>query len=182
MTKEPSKLDARYQDAQARSKKAEQEIRRLSRDRLAELMKLPVRQQFAHLEDAALTAEDRTTLRRSVTATLPARKVRFRGRQRAIAWFRLRARLSVVITIAMTVGPLGVWAAMTWLNTGQIYQFSGPLRVMWHYPSGEVRPGVIPAGVPVVLVQHMGIESYLRRWVSGQGYATAKLPPVELND
>jgi hypothetical protein len=176
MSKKPTKLDVRYVNARARLDEADAAVRQASRAHLDELMKLPPRRRFAHLEDAALTSEDRKSLRRSLAALLPPPRVRLSGRLPIrIAWHRLGRRLPALIISVLALAPVIVWAVMTWQNSGEMYPVGQPLRVEWHLPSGEIKPLVIASGRTVVLVHHPITGAYFRFWIKGQGYAKAKV-------
>lgn len=176
MTDTLTTLKARYAQAQERLDTADDDVRQASRARLGELMKLPERQRFAHLDDPDLTPSDRSSLRRSMAAGLSPPRVRMNWRP-AInrVGRRLRRRLPTLAIAAISIAPLAVWGWMTWQNTGQqTVAYERPEKLNWTLPSGEVRQREVRAGELVVLVQHRS-GRVVRSWLPKQGYETAKI-------
>ena len=175
------KLRAQYRAAKARLRAADDDVSRASRDRLVELMKLSERERFAHLEDPALTPQDRVLLRRSVAAALAKPRLQLFGHiLPSLSRRRFRWQSAIrKIPFAAIVIMVGTWTTMVWLNTGQRISFNGPLTLDWTLPSGETGRNVIAAGDPVILVYHRYVSSFIRNWYPGQGYATAKVNTIE---
>jgi hypothetical protein len=182
MTNMRDKLQAQYRAAKARLRAADDDVSRASRDRLVELMKLSERERFAHLEDPALTPQDRSSLRRSVAAALPKPRTLLFGRLLP-AFFRRRVRWQSIlakIPVAVVVLVIGTWAMMSWLNAGERTAFDRTVTLMWTFPSGKVgRYSLTPADW-VVVVHRPGLDSFYRRWYLGEGYATASANSIEV--
>jgi hypothetical protein len=177
MTKKHDNLAAQYTTAKARLDEADGDVRRVSRNRLAELMKLPEQQRFAHLEDSALTPQDRSTLRRGLAAQLVAAKSEIQLFRIPMIWLwgRLRYRLPAMLVTMVIASPLCVWGIMAWHNTAESHAFDQPLTLNWTLPSGEIQQTTVAAGHPIVIVHHWGMTSFVRHWIAGQGYATARV-------
>lgn len=183
MTDRRKKLELPYQTAKARLSAAEGDVRRASRDRLGKLKKLPARERLAHIGDPVLTPEDRSALQRSVTAALPKPRARPFGRRPLLVFIRRQFRWQAVLAkIPATTIILIVcaWALMGWLNTGEPVEFDRPVTAEWTFPSGAVGRYLVPANTRIVMVRHLGLGSFYRKWYMRKGYATARADSVEV--
>ena len=130
MTNILNKFRAQYRAARARLRAADDDVRRASRDRLVELMKLSERERFAHFEDPALTPQDHSWLRRSIAAALPKPRMRLFGRILP-GFLRRRLRLQYILAkspVVAIVLMLGAWVMMSWLNTGELIAFNSSVK------------------------------------------------------
>jgi hypothetical protein len=174
-------LDTQYRTAQARLSAADDAVRRASRERLAVLRRLSVREQLDHVADADLTLEDRAALRRSIAAKLsrPPLRPAFRRIAVTFIWRRLARRPFALGMRTATVLVIGAWITTVWLHAGQLTAWDRAMTLVWTLPSGETFKGVLEPGVSVVLVHHYGAGSYFRYWLPGEGYATAPVNVIE---
>lgn len=171
-----NRLDARIDRGQARLKKAEEDIRLLSEGRLAELLKLSAASRFEHLDDPDLTQSDRSTLRKSISSTLPPAKRRLSvafGRLRPIRIGRWIRQRGVALIISSIIGlPLCGFAALAWSNTGELVDVRQEGILTWQTPSGIAELGGVRAGDSLIISRSLWSTS-ARRWILGKGYATA---------
>lgn len=163
--------------ADKRLRNVEDDIRRVSEQRFSELMKLPERKRFEHIEDASLALADRNKLRRSIAVTLNRGKVKFalssgRFRMRRVAnW--LRRRWFPVVIAMVVAAPSLTFTFMAWRNTGDRIKLSKDLALDWKMPSGSIENQSYKSGETLVVVREFGARTVVRQWILGQGYATA---------
>ena len=176
MNKLARSLSARFDAAESRVKAAEAEVRRASKSRLADLLKLPVKQRFQQLEDPVLTPQDRLKLRRSIEASLP-RGRSFRipfARQgllrRSKQWLRSTPRLAVTIVAGSVPG---LFVALAGKNTYQTTLLTEPLPLEWTLPNGSHELKAMLAGGNLAVRPVDSTSAVARRWIPGKGYATA---------
>lgn len=172
------KLSARYQSAESRVDAVEAEIRRASEIRLAELMKLPPRRRLKQIEDPALTTADRLKLRRSIAGHLRHRKqyaLLFGSRfvlTRLRGWLRYAPR---ALAVTAVIVPLVLVVNRARNNTDEVITLSYPIDPDWRLPSGVTEHKPMPAGARLAIARQSGSAAIARRWVEGQGYATARI-------
>jgi exonuclease VII large subunit len=177
MNERTKQVAKQFSAADKRLKNAEDAIRRVSKQRLFELMKVPERQRFEHLADANLTSADRNTLRRSLAVTFKHKKIRFPalsgrfGTRRIANW--LRRRWFPVVIATVVAAPSVTFTLMAWRNTGDRIKLSKEITLDWKMPSGSIENQSYKSGDTLVIVRESGTRSVARRWIIGQGYATA---------
>ena len=177
MSEQSKQVANQFSAADKRLKNAKDAIRRVSEQHLSELMKLPERKRFEHLEDASLTSGDRNKLRRSIAVTLNREKVQFvlssgRFRMRPVAnW--VRRRWFPVMIATVIAAPSVTFTLMAWKNTGDRINLSKEVTLDWKMPSGLIEHQSYKSGDTLVIVRESGTRSVARRWILGQGYATA---------
>jgi hypothetical protein len=181
-----ARLNDRYADSKRQLGKAEEAVRRVSKQRLAELMRLAERERFEQLDDPDLTKLDRAKLRRSIGASLQHGKMElwalrggFRWR-RLMHWFRYRGTMAM--TVAAVATPLCVLAAIAWKNSGEVIVLPSPIALDWKLPSGAAERTILAAGDRLVIVSQAG-NDVARRWIKNQatkdqGYA---ISPVNID-
>lgn len=177
MSERSKKVANQFSAADRRLKIAEDAIRRVSEQRLSELMKLPERKRFEHLEDASLSTAERNKLRRSIAVTLNRGKVKFalssgRFRMRRVANWLSRRWFAVAIATVVAV-PSVTFTFMAWRNTGDRIRLSKEVTLEWKMPSGSIENQSYKSGDTLVIVRESGTRSVARRWILGRGYATA---------
>ena len=177
-----ARLNARYEDAKKRREQAEETVRRLSKQRLAELMKLPDRRRFEQLNNPDLTKPDRTKLQQSIAASLQHGKLDFfksrgslqwRGMSR---WLRYRGTTAIVVVVVLV--PLCALTAMAWRNTPEMVTVPNALTLDWKLPSGVLERTTLHVGDRLALFRQSGTSALARRWIEKTGYATS---PVDLD-
>lgn len=173
MTTKRAELDRKYVAAGDRLKAADEQVRRASRAHLSKLMRLPDRERLQHMEDATLTKEDRTALRRSIAARLPGHRNRFLRPRRRLNWSGIARRLPAIAIVVATLAPIVVWALLAWLNTGEIFTTMQTNHIEWQLPDGKTTLQTLLPGERYVLVRHAVMQGYFRSWRVREGYATA---------
>jgi hypothetical protein len=177
-----ARLNARYADGKKQLEKAKEAVRLVSKQRLAELMKLPERQRFEQLDDPDLTKPDRTKLQQSIAATLQHRKLdffissgglRWRGMGR---WVRYRGPTAIAVLVVLA--PLFSLTAIAWRNTPEMVIVPNPLTLDWKLPSGSMERTTLRVGDRLALFRQSGTSALARRWIDKTGYATS---PVDLD-
>ena len=170
------RLSTLYRQAEERVNAAEAEVQRASERRLSELMKLPPQRRLEQIEDPTLTTSDRLKLRRSIAGKLRHRKryaLLFGGRLVAGKLCGLVRYLPRAAAVAAVLVPLLVAVEMAWNNTDEIIILPQPIEFNWRLPSGEMQPKVMPAGAHLAIARQSGSSAIARRWIEGEGYATA---------
>lgn len=179
------RLSTLYRQAEERVNAAEAQVQHASERRLAELMKLPPRRRLAQIEDPTLTSSDRLKLRRSIAGNLRHRK-RYAllfgsrlvvGKLRGL--FRYLPRAAAVAAVLL---PLLITVEMARSNTDEIIILPQPIELNWRLPSGDMDPKVMPAGAHLAIARQSGSSAIARRWIEGQGYATAPVKIVGRRD
>lgn len=173
-----ARLNARIAAGKNRLQDAENEIERISRRRLAELMKLSERERFEQLDDPDLTQPDRTKLRRSIAAGLRHGKLQilvFRGHfrlRRVLHWVRYRGLTTAAV--AAIVVPIFLLSAIARSNTGQVFVLPNAVSLDWTLPSGAKEKTSLHVGDRLVIISRSGTPYLVRRWIQNQGYATSQ--------
>lgn len=173
-----ARLNLRYKAAEKRAKEAETAVQRASGARLAEIMELQPQQRLEHIEDDALTSADRSKLRKSLSASLRHRKsdgLKFATRslfRRSRNWPRY---VPTTIGLAAIILPLGFLTHTAWNNTDEIVVLPQAIDFNWTLPGGANERKVMPAGAHLAISPRSGKPAIARRWIEGQGYATAEV-------
>lgn len=171
-------LRQRYRKAEERVEAADIEIRRASARRLAELMKLSSKERLAQIDDQILTAEDRQKLRRSIAGSLRHRKWNaplFISRavfSKLRSWARFLPSTALVAAVIITLSAAVLEAQK---NTYEVIVIPKSIEIDWLLPSGKIQKQVVPAGARLAVAWQSGALLIARRWIEGQGYATAKI-------
>jgi len=171
-------LRRRYKTAEKRAADAEAELRRASEHRLAELMKLPPRRRLGQIEDPALTTADRLKLRRSIAGNLRHKKqyaLLFGGRPLLIRLLRTTRYVPTAAAVTAVVAPILIAVNMAWNNTDDVIVLPQPIELNWRLPSGATERKVMPADARLAIAPQSGTLAVARRWIEGQGYATAQV-------
>jgi hypothetical protein len=173
-----ARLNARIAGGKTRLQDAENEIKRISERRLAELMKRSERVRFEQLDDPDLTKPDRAKLRRSIAAGLRHGKLEilvFRGHfrwRRVLHWLRYRG-LTTVVAAAIVV-PIILLMVIARSNTGQVFVVPNAVTLDWKLPSGAKEKTSLHVGDRLVVISSSGTSHVVRRWIKNQGYATSQ--------
>lgn len=173
-----ARLNERLAGARKRLEHAENEVRRVSEQRLTELMNKSERERFEALDDPDLTKPDRAKLRRSIAASLR------RGRMKLFVvrggfWWRrvsrwLRYRGPATVAVAAVVIPLCFLTAVAWRNTGEVFLVPNTGTMDWTLPSGAVEQTTLKIGDRLVVIRRSGKSHLVRRWIPEKGYATSQ--------
>jgi len=181
-----ARLNARYEEGKKQLENAKEAVRRVSKNRLAELMKLPELERFRQLDDPDLTKPDRAKLRRSIAASLQHGKMKLLVLRGGFRWRRvarwLRYRRATAMAVVLAAAPLCFLAAIAWKNTGEVIVLPAPMALDWKLPSGAAERTILAAGDRLVIVSQSSSE-VARRWIKDeaikdQGYATS---PVKID-
>jgi len=178
-----ARLNARYEEGKKQLENAKEAVGRVSKNRLAELMKLPELERFRQLDDPDLTKPDRAKLRRSIAASLQHGKMALwalRGGSRwrqVTQWVRYRG--TTAMTVAAVATPLCFLGAIAWKNTAEVIVLPAPIALDWKLPSGAQERTNLAAGDRLVIVSQSG-NDVARRWIKDQankdqGYATSRV-------
>jgi hypothetical protein len=172
------RLNEQLAGAKKRLDDAENEIRRVSKQCLTELLKKSERERFEALDDPDLTRPDRAKLRRSIAASLR------RGRMKLFVarggfWWRwvsrwLRYRGPATIAVAAVVIPLCFLTAVARRNTGEVILVPNAITMDWTLPSGAVEQMALKIGDRLVVIPRPGKSHVVRRWIPKQGYAISQ--------
>ena len=169
----PSTVEARVRAAQEAERAATQRVQQASRARLAELLRMPPRERLGHLDDPAVVAPDRVSLRRSLQADLtrPRRRWRPGGRLQALGRRFGAAALHQFLHPAVLglAGITGVWLYTAWSATPHLAISTQALASNLIGPDGRVESYTFPARtwVPVERLDAQVVQT--RVWYSGQG-------------
>jgi hypothetical protein len=173
-----ARLNLRYKGAERGVKDAESAVERASGVRLAALMKLQPQQRLEHIEDDNLTRADRSKLRKSLSASLRHRKRdRFKfGTRSLIRRIRNPRRyIAATVALAAVVLPLGFLIHTAEKNTDEIVVLPQAIDFSWTLPSGTKEQKIMPVGAHLAIALRPGKPAVARRWIEGQGYATAEV-------
>lgn len=170
------RLSTLYRQAEERVNAAAAEVQSTSERRLAELIKLPPQRRLEQMEDPTLTPSDRLKLCRSIAGNLRHRKLYallfgsrlVAGKLRGLVRYLPRAT-----AVATVLAPLLTVVKTSWNDTDEIIILPQPIELNWRLPSGEMQPMVMPAGAHLAIARQSGSSAIARRWIEGQGYATA---------
>jgi hypothetical protein len=172
-------LRQRYQTAEERVEAAEAEVRRASESRFAELMKLPSPQRLRQIDDPLLTTQDRLKLRNSIEAKLdnrgPRGGVKFPWRWSFRSSRRLLRYVPRVAIIVAIIFPAGMLTYKAWKNTDEVVPLSQSIDFNWTLPDGTKERKVMRAGGNLAIKYKSDTSAIARRWIEGQGYATAEV-------
>jgi hypothetical protein len=173
------RLNEQLVGAKKRLDDAENEIRRVSERRLAELMKRSERERFEALDDPDLTTADRAKVRRSIAASLSHGKMELLALRGGFRWRQvtqwLRYRGPATIAVAAIAAPVCFLTVIAWRNTGEVITLPKAITLDWRLPSGAVEQTIVNAGDRLVIVGRSGTSYVLRRWIKDQGYATSRI-------
>jgi hypothetical protein len=174
-----ARLNARIAGGRTRLQDAEDEIKRISERRLAELMKRSQRERFEQLDDPNLTNSDRLKLRRTIAASLRHGKMEmlaFRGYfrwRRVLHWIRYGG-LTTAVAAAIFI-PICILMVIARSNTGQVLIVPNDVTLDWTLPSGAGEKASLHVGDRLVVISSSGRSHVVRRWIKNQGYATSQL-------
>jgi hypothetical protein len=150
---------------------------------LEKFLKLPVDQRLKELDNVALTAEDRSTLRRSFVGALERRKRMkwFAGGPGRLQrwWGRSRHRAPLVARLVLVAFLVVVPALTAWRNTARTVAVGARVVIDWESADRKLKSSsaVLPGGL-LFVVRRLPTGGFLvRKWVSGTGYMYA---PVDI--
>ncbi|BAU94148.1 hypothetical protein MPPM_5543 (plasmid) [Methylorubrum populi] len=170
----PSTVEVRLRAAQEAERAATQRVQQASRARLAELLRMPPRERLGHLDDPAVVAPDRVSLRRSLQADLtrPRRRWRPGGRLQALGRRFGAAALHQFLHPAVLglAGITGVWLYTAWSATPHLAISTQALSSNLIGPDGRVESYTFPARTWVPVERLDAQVAQTRVWYSGQGY------------
>ncbi|MCE4225954.1 hypothetical protein HCU64_19570 [Methylobacterium sp. C25] len=146
-----------------------------SHELMADLLRSPPDARLAALDDPALVASDRATLRQSLQSGL--RKPRLTG-----AFSRLARRVRGIRLMRRLRGPavglaiLGALVGFAWMRSAERATLRNRMVVTLVHPDGRREAAALSAGLHLQVRRIDGAQAEARQWMPGQGYLTAVIP------
>lgn len=178
MAKVPRSLDAIYANAKRRLAASVRDVDRLSKQRFAELMKLPASSRIGHLTDPTLTSNDALQLTRSLQSSVSSRRVygvplsvRIMG---VFRWLCLGRIFSPTPLFFLSVAA--IYSGIIWSNTAHLVAISRPIDFALKYSDGSGGPRRMETRFLWQLLSIAGEHARIRLWIPGQGYEHIEVP------
>jgi hypothetical protein len=164
-------------------KDVEKEVENRSQALLTKFLKLPAQERLEGLDNVALTAGDRATLRQSFVGALNRRqpvKWSANGSGRfARLWGRSSHLVPIVVRLVIALLFVGVPSWTAWRNTARSVTVATPGVIEWRGPGQTKTPSTVREGSILIVVHRHWSGYFAREWASPIGYIYA---PVNMDE